>query len=66
MNKRGGGGGDCAVKIDEMVIASCLIMVGLRGCQRITCAAKLFPLHFDVPLRKQWANQYEFNNALIV
>lgn len=34
-----------AVNVDEMVIASCLLMVGLEGCQRMTCAAKLFPLH---------------------
>lgn len=32
------------VNVDEMVIASCLLMVGLEGCQRMTCAAKLFPL----------------------
>lgn len=42
MNKRERGRGR-AVNVDEMVIASCLLMVGLEGCQRMTCAAKLFP-----------------------
>lgn len=43
MNKRQRGG-SCAMKIDEMVIASCLLMVALQGCQRMACP-KLFPLH---------------------
>ncbi len=32
------------MNVDEMVIASSLLMVGLEGCQRMTCAAKLFCL----------------------
>lgn len=38
MNKRERGRGR-AVNVDEMVIASSLLMVGLEGCQRMTCTA---------------------------
>lgn len=38
MNKREGVGGDHAVKIDGMVIASCLLMAGLQVCQWTTCS----------------------------
>lgn len=69
------------MKIDEIVIASCLLMVGLQGCQRMT-GSKDLPSAFvspppiitigdhmktiaDVPLSEHWANQYKFCNILI-
>lgn len=48
MNKRETGRGR-AVNVDEMVIASCLLMAGLEGCQRMTCSHAL-PFAFVSPL----------------
>lgn len=44
MNKRVEGRAR-AENVDEMVIASCLLMVGLEGCRGMTRGAELFPLH---------------------
>lgn len=60
MNKRERGRGR-AVNADEMVIASCLLMVGLEGCQTMTRAAKLFPpdlslLFLILPVRCNFAD----------
>lgn len=36
------------MNVDEMVIASCLLIAGLEGCVRMACAAKLFALHLSL------------------
>lgn len=45
-----GGVGEWAVKIDEIVIASCFLMAGLQGRRRATRAAKPLPSASDSPL----------------
>lgn len=71
MNKKGKVG-ECVVKFDEMVIASCFLMAGLQGRRRTTGAAKPLPFFSssdryqwrsppktiaDDPFSEHWANQ---------